>query len=412
MNCKNCGAELNENSKFCNNCGTPTDIDNQTSDVVIQSDIQTEESNKTNAIEKKRKGKKILIALSSVLAVIVIIISFSSFLLPKIRYNKAGKNVEAQNYAAAIELYKKLGNYEDSTEKLKSTYLKYAEVLTKNGEFKDAIKYYEAGGAQENDSYYTYARAVNELSEKNYEAAISGLEKVKDIENKEEYTNYLNQAYYGNAEKLFKEKKYNDASIYYKKAKGYKDADTKVNNCQLMIAENYYKEGNLSKAQENYKKLPENFEYNGIKVSQRIKALDKNKDLVKMCGTWSGTGEMSVRQTHDSTGLWDEWTAEYYDTLEIKCILNDDGTFTLKGTANYYKYLNYSSLSYNLKDLNSSTSFEYTGKSIPSTVYDKGNVNIKYNGSSFVLKYDYNNENYSVNFTYRYKSSITYNKKA
>ena len=100
-----------------------------------------------------------------------------------------------------------------------------------------------------------------------------------------------------------------------------------------------------------------------------IAYLKKNEKLVAMCGTWSGkNGNMSVRQTHDSTGLWDQWDGNFTDSMTLKCILNDDGTFTLKGKAKYYVYLNYSSLSTNLKTLEMSEDFTVTGKSIPASI--------------------------------------------
>ena len=82
--------------------------------------------------------------------------------------------------------------------------------------------------------------------------------------------------------------------------------------------------------------------------------------------------------------------------------------FTFKGEAGYYIYTNYSSLSKYLKSMKMTESFSVTGKTLPKTLESNSLVKLTYSGGKVTLKFDLKDANSSVNFTYRYKSSISY----
>ena len=409
MNCPKCNEQLADSSLFCNKCGFN-----------LTEGAQAQNATENAPTEKKKKGntKALISVIAAVVVVVVAVVSVIAA-MPLIRYNSANKAFESKEYEKAISLYAKVIDYKDSEAKIDESYLGYGIQLAQDGKYEEAIEALnKAKPADEEtkEKYISYTNAaISVEAEDLQENTISVLEKFGSFENSKEL---LNKAYYIKGNMLAAKESYNEAIGYYKKTTGFKDVDKKIADCEtgiqnqtFMKAETYFKDGELDKALPIYKSLPKDFKYNGVKVSARLKTLDKHKDLVKLCGSWYGTdGKMSVRQTYDRTGSWDQWDATYSDNMTVKCIINDDGTFTIKGEAHYYIYTNYSTISAGLKTLNAVRIFSYTGNKIPEAVYNSGNVKVTYSNGKFRLEYDLNDPNYSVNFTYRYKSSITYKK--
>lgn len=330
------------------------------------------EKQKNETINKilKYKKKTIMMIGLIILIVTLFIIAIKIIILPSLNYNKANNYIKSKKYENAIKLYEKNIDYKDSKEKIKKAYYEYGIMLIDDKKYEDAIKIFKKANGDEIEKYISYANAMLDFNEEKYNTALSTFQELVDFKDSNDYVNYSN----------------------------------------LMLAEVQYKDGNLSNAKKMFESLDKDLEINGIKVSNRLDLLEKYKDYVNLCGTWMGTnGKMSVRQTHDSTGLWNQWDGEYTDYLQLKCIINEDGTVTLKGDAQYYIYTNYSSLSKYLKELEKSLVINKTVSSIPSEIASGTNVKLTYSGNKFSLVYDYNDENSSMNFTYRYKSSITYN---
>ncbi len=371
---------------------------------------QNEPENKTaSGLLNKLLSKKVLPAMIAGVAVIItgiiLIIIFNS---PAFIYKRAENYLEKNKYDQAISCYEKLEDYKDSQDKCKQAYLGAGKEAIASGEYQKALELLQKASGEELNDYIQYANALIALNNGELDTAISGLMSLGDFE---EAKSFLNEANYQKAEKLYAEKKYADAKTYYLKTEGFEDVAKKLQNCNLMVAEGKYRDGDLKEAKKLFLELPKDLEFEGIKVSVRLATLEKNAKIVDMCGIWNGKdGKLSVRQTHKSTGLWDQWDGEYTNTLELKCIINDDGTFTIKGTANYWVYTNYSSLSHLLKTSNRSKSFSVKGTTIPQNIVNDSSIKITYDGSKFHLNYDFTNNNYSMNFDYRYKSSVTYSK--
>ena len=318
----------------------------------------------------RKKSKKILI-FGSILLLLAAILSAVIILRPQVYFNKAKKCLQQDDYQNAIIYFEKIKKNNDTAE-----------------------------------TYITYTNALISLQNGDYDNAINTLSQMKSFEKS---SDYLNAAYYGKAEELFKESSYSEAKKYYEQAPDSEEKSQKIMACDFMNAENVFKNGDLLKAKSLYESFPSNYSFNGISVADRLKTLTDHADLVALCGQWRGSnGTFSVRQTHDSTGLWDQWDNTYYDYLILQCVINDNNTITIKGKASYYVYSNYSSLSKNLKTVEQSITFEETDTTIPSILYSSDSTTLKYDGSSFHLDFDYTNDSYSMNFTYRFKSSITY----
>ena len=356
-----------------------------------------------NSVKKARLPVIIAIICAVLAAGIVTVLIL---LRPTFTYNKAEKLFHSGEYMSAIENYEKVLDKKDAAVKIKSAYYEYGRQLINEEKYTEAVDALKQSELEEAQPYITYANSILSLNDGNYDDAISGL---KELDEFEQSQTFLAKAYYGKAEEEITNKDYESAKKYYSMSSGFDDIDSKIQNCDLMIAEATYQDGDLPKAQSLFEALPSDLTFNGVSVSNRLKTLNEKADIVALCGNWKGTGgNLSVRQTHNSTGLWDQWDATYTDYLTLKCVLKDDGTVTFKGQANFYVYTNYSSLSKNLNTLELDVDFAQTGTSIPRELYSDSTTKLTYDGNSFHLNYDYTNDNYSMNFKYRFKSSISY----
>lgn len=73
------------------------------------------------AIAAKKRKKKTVIKITSLVLTVIILFSVISFrfILPRNNYNKAESLFAEQNYSAAYDIYSKLGGFEDASEKAK-----------------------------------------------------------------------------------------------------------------------------------------------------------------------------------------------------------------------------------------------------------------------------------------------------
>lgn len=376
--------------------------------------------NKINKRNFSKFNAKIFIAFLVLISILVFGgLIVKNIVIPANIYSSANEAYSSGDYEKAINLYSKQIDYKDSKLKLQKAYISYGIKLSKEKNFDKAIEILEKCYLQDEGAkkYLKYSIAGNDV--KNKQLANDTIQNLYELGDFEDSGNLLREAYYIKADDLKNSEKYNDAIKFYKKSQDFRDANEKIKKCQyeingklLLDAEECYKDGELNRALKKYKLLPNDFEYNGIKVKERLKTLNKYKYLVNLCGTWVGkNGKFSVRQIHDSTGLWDQWDNTYKEYLYLKCFINNDGTVTLEGEASYYTFTNYSSLSAYLDISNYTETFCVKAKHIPKTVYNKDNVKITFVNNKFNLIYDYKDENSSMDFTYRYKSSITFNKK-
>lgn len=331
-------------------------------------------------------------------------------------YSDAVAAFEAEDYTKAKELFTVLGNFKDSAARAEQTEkaICYVEAVS----LLDAAKYAEAA------DMFQKALGFADAEEKMFEAGVGLLDTAdyaKAIEVMELCSDASKDAYiaYANGAISMADGKYEEAQTYFEAAGDVNDAAAMVNNCIYMQAEANMEKGYLNTAKSLYDALPDDFSYNGGKtVGDRLAQLEQFNSFVELCGIWQSSDmDSSVRQTHDSTGLWDQWDGNGWGyNVEVTCVLNDDNTATLKAKANFWHYNNYSSLSSNLKYGDDSCTFTYTGTSVPSkmdfsldfTYEYRGTLTIK--GKTFKLDYKIVDANSSMNFTYTYKSFGTYDK--
>lgn len=329
-------------------------------------------------------------------------------------YADAAAAFEAKDFALAKKLYSSLGSFEDAAERYTETL--HAEAYYEAVDLFDAGKYKEAARKfEETDGYLDsqdklFDTGVALLDASAYSDAISVFS-VCNNSSKEAYIAYANGAINmasGNYEK---------AQQFFEAAKDIPNGEEMLRGSIYMQAEENLEKGYLNTAKGLYEQLPEEFSYqNGKTVSERLAALKKFDSFVVLCGIWkSNDMNASVRETHTSTGLWDQWDGNGWNyQLEITCKINDDDTATMRAKANFWHYTNYSSLSRNLKYSDDSCLFTYTGTRAPYKMDYSMNFTYEYsgtlriNGKKFRLDYQILDRNSSMYFDYTYKSFGTY----
>ncbi len=331
-------------------------------------------------------------------------------------YQDAADAFNNGNYEQAITLYSGILGYKDAADKLalsqKAKNYQDAEKAFADGDYETAAHLFEQAGDFNNTTQRLLDAGKALIDNKQYSAAAEILA-LPSLEGNPEAAKYSE---YAQGFICFEENDYTAAQEHFESAGDLLDATEMSRASIIMQAESNLEKGYLNTAEELYLKLPEDYSYNGIAVSDRLATLEKYRSFVEICGIWTCNNmDASVRQTHDSTGLWDQWDGDGwgYD-LEVTCILNDDETATINAKANFWHYTNYSSLSKYLKTSNDSCVFTYTGKTVPSKMtYSLDFIN-EYSGTltlknkTFKLDYKITDRNSSMNFTYTYKSFGTY----
>ena len=257
----------------------------------------------------------------------------------------------------------------------------------------------------------SYAAGMGHLQAGEYDEAIRSLGvcrgegAVYDSEEKFLEANYLN----GKA--LFSKKDYSTASRYFRTAGAYSDAKDMLTACDFMIAEMAYSEGKLNTAKAAYEKLPSDFSYNGVSVSDRISTLSKYSRFVDLCGEWSvSNSNMETYQYWNYDWSWKNWYRDSSDRsrLKIYCTIKDNGKVFISGSFSMTHYTNYSSLSANLKTKTDSVTFSKEISSMPYDLEIRSYYTLTYSGGQFTVNYYKKDNSTSANFTYIYKTKIVY----
>lgn len=413
-----------------------------------------------NKISKKRRSA-IITSITIFIIIIILITAFIKIIIPNIYINSINNRYSLQQYDKVAEYNSKLNmiesyfniNYEKYKEIQYKVKLSNALILFENSQFTLALnelqeiqikdetiknkindckyelvkEYIENGNNDKAIEYLLEGVAGNDtadlldkayynlslqyLNNKEYSKA---LEEISKIENKE-YENLQNtkqKIHYEYGKYFLSRDDYNGGISQLEQAKDYEDANTLVNNAYIEKAEKYIKDGKIQEAKNIYDYLPNEVEYNGIKVSDRKSQLNKIASIINSTGKKYATKSYcESRNVWKYDGRWENWyidtpdSSEYIDT-SLK--LNDDGTFDLSGKVYFYAFNDFSSLqkycnakiisrTINIKNINS----------IPSTYDIDENTKLLYSKGIFSIKYS-KRDDYSTNFYNLYNSSVTF----
>lgn len=127
------------------------------------------------AIAKQAKRNKKIMSVMGILllAVVTTSIVYFGFIMPKNNYEKAEKLFEQANYSAAYDLYEKIGNYKDATDKAKECLYIQATALRKEQKWDEANTLFEkiAGYKDSNDLIHLHTYEEIASQEATCEAA-------------------------------------------------------------------------------------------------------------------------------------------------------------------------------------------------------------------------------------------------
>ncbi|MBO5371921.1 MAG: hypothetical protein J6A75_04275 [Lachnospiraceae bacterium] len=227
-------------------------------------------------------------------------------------------------YILAAETFNKVVEYQDSKEKI----IEIGKTCIETENYEEAKTVFEYVSE---DNYIYYIQGMLDFNEADYESAYKCFCKVKDLYDVEEK---CTESAYLYAKKLMTEKKYSAAKKYFKNVIDYEDSEKMVTVCEFMDAKADYDEGKLNSAKKKLEKLPQEYEYDGIKVSTLLEKLNNNIDWVSLTGSWSSVSGEASTNCKSKDGWYDggTWSSQIEKgdyTLNIKCILNDDGTVAL-----------------------------------------------------------------------------------
>lgn len=331
-------------------------------------------------------------------------------MINKAYYGKAIELVENKKYIEAANAFKESNWYSDSDERI----LEMGQAILESGDYNTAVAIFENGQNIQNNEYVEYARGMLNFQNEKYDEASKNFNKSGNLfDSKEKYK----ESTYKLASQLFNEKKYEKAKVCFAQVKDYENATEMHDACNLMLAKEKIENGDLDIAINILKDLPENYSYNGINVSELLKKLNDNSQWVSICGklkSTSGIAESDSRSriTGNEMGTWSHKIEQGDYSLDLKCYLNDDGTVTVKGDGTLFEFTNWSTIQIGLDYNNKAISFSKTidANSFGKPIEMDENLTVTFLDGKANVKYIVNEDDSSMSFTYKYKTSITYGK--
>lgn len=179
------------------------------------------------------------------------------------RYENARSLLEkggAEDLAQAEKLFKKLGDYQESSSLLKETRYGLAALKQEIEDYEAAYKLYDKLGGYEDSKtlkantarlWFSHCKSLMESGD--YENAYKQLGKLNKHKN---VSSELQRAGYAYAKQLLKEQDYEKAHSLFNRAGFYKDSEELALEALYLQANHLFDKGELTKAQKLYKKLP------------------------------------------------------------------------------------------------------------------------------------------------------------
>lgn len=448
--CPKCGKSLSSDFSFCPFCSAKIQI--QSTEAENSSEkVQTKKEKPPKIKRRLKKSTVILIGsvTLSVLVVAAIILFLFSVVIPnielkanfenanaafeegryedainyfeksdesyidvdtnyKINYAKAVVLFEQKDFRGAADMFNITNHLLDSDEYI----LKCGENLFEEEDYLNASIVYGMLDTDEATAMSYFAKGLKDYGYNNHKAAIEALliarESIEDVDD------VLPEVYYAYGKSLFEDGEYEEAAAQFECAGDYSDAVTLISNSKFMQAETYFDERDYKKAKEIYEALPKNFEYSGIKASDRLNVIKAYSDIEQYCGTWEATSSIAtVKDIYKDTGSWDGWTISELvpnQYVYIDSEIEPDGSITLSGTVYYWDFTEYSVLREYCKSSMTRKSFEIkNAEGIPSEIEIDEYTTLYYSNDNFKLEY-YRRDDYSVHFYYEFESTVHYSR--
>lgn len=327
-------------------------------------------------------------------------------------YNIALTFMAEEDYLHAAEAFKSAGEYSDANEQI----IKMGQQLVKEARYSDAVTVFSHAKKGSNDTYAYYANGQVALDNKKYSDAASYFNQAGDILDAKDL---YKDAQYQYAKSEFDSQKYSSASIAFEKISDYKDSADMIDACSLLFAKDIMNAGKLNSAKTALEKLPSDFSYNNVSVASLLDQLNANSSWLAFCGKWSNTSGEATSNCKARNYSYDggTWSSTFDDgdyTMEIKCVLNSDGSVSVTGSGTILVFKNWSTIQLGL-DYDRSHSVSFTknlyssdlGQSIAIDDY----TTITLGTNQITLNYHYKDNNASTSFVYTYETNVTYGKR-
>ena len=421
--------------------------ENNTEGECARHDVFSESVKKALAgFKESVKGSKIKICVGA--GIIILIIAGVRIGIPAFHYFQGEQALASGDYLEAVAAYEKSDWFGPSQEHLSAAARQHLDA----GDWKEASLLYSHSSIADADAYRSYCDGMLAVEEGSWEEAVELFGNAGDVQNADEmrkqaaynfgqqlfeskdYEKAIEQfteagdhkgaksalvkATYQRGKQLMNDGKYESARSYFVDAGDYKDAKKWVATCDdipaLLAAEDDYQAGNLSSAQKGFGKLPRSLTWDGISVAKRQDTLADHQAFVDICGRYKiSSGECEVRQTHSSTGIWYNWTADLSDmgySAEVRCTIKKNGKVKVSGSVDFYRYTSYSSISEGVNGTNDTTDFSFTTSSLPNDKSVGNYSSITCSGKKLKFHYGHTDNTQDVYFTYLYRTDATYKK--
>lgn len=397
----------------------------------------------SNEITKKLPLKKIAIIVTSIVALLAAIVIFLVYGVPAIQYHNGIKAYDSGDYAHAVDIFSTFDGYKES-----DTYLEQAKLgvhydsannLLQMGEYDKAIEEYQKAKDFQNakdlllEAYDQQGEAL--FRDKQYVMAASAFASagnrnrkldcgIRLVEENKDYAaavpilendatpDAVLHANYAKGMLSMKSGDYQAAMDFFAECFDLLDADIRHQEAVFLMAEKCLHSGYLNKAKTLYDSLPEEYVQADVAVVDRIELLNSNQKFLDLVGRWSATDTYYKAQADSTTSSY--YYYWYQDglklgTVTVTCPYNDDGTFTVQGTATFPSYQNFSSkaseMKTDLEDFNFSTVCK---ANIPYQISTSSTTNLSFSGNKFALQYKFVNDFSNVYWHYTYTSKVQY----
>ena len=336
----------------------------------------------------------------------------ASDLISQSNYYIAEKMYESGNLLEASQYYKKANYFQDSETKLCAI----GKLLVESEDYQNAVDVFSGTRSGSSDEYSNYATGMVAISNKKYKSAADAFKKAGNIlDSKAKYS----ESEYNYGLELLNAKNYSQAKIEFQNSADYQDAKDMIQACDLLFAKSCIEEGNLNSAVNALKEIPSTYTYNNVSASDLSDLLQKNNSWVELCGNWKNTygfasSESVHRTTNSSMGVWSNTFDDNSYVLEIKCILNADGTVTVKGKGHILVFKNWSSIQIGIDlDKNYDISFEkrINSNEFGNVITIDDNTTIQFSENKIELSYLKKENTKDAFFVYTYKTYVTYGNK-
>lgn len=385
-----------------------------------------------------------------------------------VHYANANRKVQSGEYEEAIAEYKNAKQFRDTRELLQETYVLYGDSLLAQGKYDAAVKEYRNAKRTDKMTEAYTLKGENLLAQGKYDDAVKEYRNAKrtdkvteaynlkgeDLFGKKQYAEAAeafaaaeNQERqlacgmslveeqkdyaaavvilqedetgktaphlsYANAMLSLEAQDYRAALEHFQGCAGLLDADVRQTEVTFLLAEKCLYDGYLNKAKALYTSLPEGYTQDNVAVADRMTLLNNNQKFLDLVGSWRATDTYFRVQADSTTSSY--YYYWYYDdlnlgTVTVTCPYNDDGTFTVQGTATFPSYQNFSSRSSELKIDLENFHFSKSGNTaVPRQVDSSSTTKLTFDGRQFKLDYKFVNKTSNVYWHYTYTSKVTY----